>query len=153
MLNGWQTTGIVNLCSGGAFSPTSGRDNSFSGAPNNDTADQISAHAARPAGVGPLQQRFNTAAYTPNALGTFGTAGRNSLRGPAAWNVDFGLSKETRIVERMRAELRFWKSGSQPVEPEFPSGPERGRRARAPDSREIYVVKAQPNSTLEFSVR
>ncbi len=94
MLNGWQTTGIVNLCSGGAFSPTSGRDHSFSGAPNNDTADQISAHAARLAGVGPLQQRFNTAAYTPNALGTFGTAGRNSLRGPAAWNVDFGLSKE-----------------------------------------------------------
>src|SRR5207244_9587635 len=67
MLNGWQTTGIVNLCSGGAFSPSSERDHSFSGAPNNDTADQISAHAARLAGVGPLLQRFNTAAYTPNA--------------------------------------------------------------------------------------
>jgi len=87
------------------------------------------------------QQWFNTAADTPNALGTFGTAARNSLHGPAASNVDFGLSNETRIVERMRAELRFWKSGSQPVEPEFWGDPERGRRARAPDRRDNYVLK------------
>ncbi|MDW5264660.1 MULTISPECIES: hypothetical protein [Acidobacteriaceae] len=36
---------------------------------------------------------FNTAAYTTNAVGTFGNSGRNSLVGPGLENVDFGFTK------------------------------------------------------------
>ncbi len=60
---------------------TAGRDNSLTGVPNNDLADQVLASAARPSGVSSLSQWFNTAAYTYNAIGTFGSSGRNSLIG------------------------------------------------------------------------
>ena len=43
------------------------------------------------------------AAPTPNR---YGTAGRNTIRGPKLVNYDFSVFKSFRIVERMRAELR-----------------------------------------------
>ncbi|HEV2232764.1 MAG TPA: TonB-dependent receptor [Terriglobia bacterium] len=106
-LNGWETTSIITAQTGGPFTVSAGQDNSGSGSPNSDTADQINANIARPAGVTQLQEYFNTAAFVANPKGTFGNVGRNSLRGPGAWNVDFGLLKSTSITERLRAEFRF----------------------------------------------
>jgi Carboxypeptidase regulatory-like domain len=107
LINGWEATSILTVSSGSPFNLLSGRDNSLSGTPNNDSPDQILANAARPAGVGQLQQWFNTAAFVANATGQFGNVGRNSLTGPGAWNEDFGLIKTTPITERLRAEFRF----------------------------------------------
>ncbi|HEV2246721.1 MAG TPA: TonB-dependent receptor [Terriglobia bacterium] len=107
LLNGWETTSIITAHDGSPFTVSTGRDNSGSGMPNSDSADQISANIARPAGVTQLQEYFNTAAFVPNAKGEFGNVGRNSMRGPGAWNVNFGLLKSTSITERLRAEFRF----------------------------------------------
>lgn len=107
VLNGWETTSIITVESGFPFTVLTGTDNSGSGTPNSDTAEQISANTARPAGVASLAEWFNTAAFIPNAKGTFGNVGRNTLRGPGAWNEDFGLIKSTPISERLRAEFRF----------------------------------------------
>lgn len=54
-----------------------------------------------------LQEYFNTAAYVPNALGTFGDSGRNSLTGPGSWTWDLGLLKDIPITERVRTQFRF----------------------------------------------
>ena len=111
IFNGWQMTGIITARSGGPFSINSGKDNSLSGpttnSGTNDNADQISANSSRPSGVNQLLEWFNTAAYVQNQLGTFGTTGRNSLRGPGAWGVDMGVFKEFGITERLRSQFRF----------------------------------------------
>jgi hypothetical protein len=107
VLNGWRFTSIAAVRTGLPFSVLSGRDNSFSGTPFNDFADQLNSNTARPAGVSDLQQWFKTAAFVENALGTFGTAQRNSMRGPGFWNVDMGLMKDTRIREQLLLQFRF----------------------------------------------
>ncbi len=95
VLGGWQTNGIISLQSGRPFSVVSGRDNSQSGV-NQDRADLIGnpkldtgrSHQEL------IDRYFNTAAFAQNPTGTFGTSGRNTLRGPGFASVDFGLDKE-----------------------------------------------------------
>lgn len=106
LLNGWQINSIITVRSGNPFTVSTGQDRSFSGPPNSDTADQISADSARPSGANQLQEWFNTAAFVENAADQFGNVGRNSLFGPGAWNVDTGFVKITPITERVRAEFR-----------------------------------------------
>lgn len=50
---------------------------------------------------------FDRTSMTDNALGTLGNVGRGLFHGPAFWNDDFMLAKNTRITEGTRAELRF----------------------------------------------
>ena len=55
-----------------------------------------------------VEQWFDTTAFrrTADSTGTFGTAGRNILRGPGQFNVDFSLIKTTRFG-RVDSELRI----------------------------------------------
>ncbi len=55
-----------------------------------------------PDGIGYL----NPAAFIQPAQGTFGTMQRNSVYGPVFWNLDFALTKDTRITERLSLQLR-----------------------------------------------
>ena len=54
-----------------------------------------------------IYQYFNKAAFTSNAVGTFGSTGRNSFRGPAFVNFDSGLYKSFKVQERLTTTLRF----------------------------------------------
>lgn len=106
-IGGWETTGIVTLQSGFPFSILSGQDNSRSG-DNIDYADLVGnpyLSTSRPTAQ-LLQGYFNTAAFTQNPLGTFGTAPRNMLRGPGYADVDFGLMKNFSIKERAALQFR-----------------------------------------------
>jgi hypothetical protein len=104
---GWDVNGILVLQSGDPFTVVSGRDNSFSGV-NADRADLIGnpfldTGRAR----GDLVNRyFNTDAFAFNAIGTFGTAGRNILRGPGNINVDIGIFKNFSLFETHRVQFR-----------------------------------------------
>lgn len=108
ILNGWQLTGIVVWQSGFPFTVSSGRDNSFSGV-GSDRADYLGGKAQlsadRPHGEQILQW-FDTSLFAVNAIGTFGNAGRNILRGPKYFNTDFGLLKNFGITEQIRLRLR-----------------------------------------------
>jgi hypothetical protein len=86
---------------------SSGRDNSLTGVPNNDLADQLAPNSGRPSGANPLQEWFNAPVFVVNALGTFGNSGRNALYGPHFVNLDFGLVKRTRLTEKLGLEFRF----------------------------------------------
>jgi hypothetical protein len=46
-------------------------------------------------------------AFLPNALGTYGTLGRNSFRGPNEINLDLGIHKDFAITERLKTQFRF----------------------------------------------
>ena len=103
--NGWHANGIVKLASGLPITITSGVDNSISGT-GNDFADYVPGVSPnRPAGTSKIKAWFNPAAFTKNAVGTFGNVPRNSLRGPRYADVDFSLFKE--ILQEHRIHGQF----------------------------------------------
>ncbi len=107
LAKGWELNGIVKLTTGTPFSVTSGVDNSKSGV-NADLADRIGP-AITYNGTSRAQEVtkwFNTAAYTTNAVGTFGNSGRNSLVGPGLEDVDLGFTKALPSVSVIRPVFR-----------------------------------------------
>jgi hypothetical protein len=106
-VGGWQSSGIVTLQSGRPFSVLSGVDNSFSGIAS-DFADIVGdpyLDTSRSRGE-LINQYFNTAAFVPNAPGTFGNAPRSLLRGPGLATFDMSLIKSFPVKERMAIQFR-----------------------------------------------
>ncbi|MGA2643195.1 MAG: TonB-dependent receptor [Candidatus Sulfotelmatobacter sp.] len=111
VVNGWGLSGTVSWQTGFPFSIFSGTDNSLSGMLG-DRADLAVAsvqqavlgsgrsHAAE------VQEWFNTSAFVPNAIGTFGDTGKNVLRGPRFFDADLAAVKNAKITERLSMEFR-----------------------------------------------
>jgi hypothetical protein len=55
-----------------------------------------------------IDRWFNTACFqqVPDTTGTFGNTGRNTVRGPGAWNIDFSVIKNTKVGP-VSSELRL----------------------------------------------
>jgi hypothetical protein len=109
ILNGWSVNSIVHWQGGFPLNITSGRDNSFSGQ-NRDRADFLGGDAdlgnsGRPHGE-MVRQWFDTSKFRVNAEGTFGSVGRNVLRGPRLFNTNLSLMKDTRLTERIAVQFR-----------------------------------------------
>jgi hypothetical protein len=108
ILRGWALNSIWTWQSGFPMTISSGRDNSFTGV-GQDRADYLGGEADlgsdRPHGEMVLRY-FDTTRFAPNALGTFGNSGKNILRGPKFFNVDFGLVKVTNLSERTALHFR-----------------------------------------------
>jgi hypothetical protein len=108
VLAGWSLTGILALQSGGGFTVTSGVDNARTGT-GGQRADR-SGDPALPSDRAvseKILKFFDTSVYAPNALGTFGNSGRNSLRGPGSRNVDLGLHKSFATGGGTRVQVRI----------------------------------------------
>jgi hypothetical protein len=104
---GWALSGIWTWQSGLPFSVTSGVDNARTG-----TGGQLADVSGDP-GLGGSRSRaeqvnkwFDTSVFSPNAPGTFGNSGRNSLRGPRYATVDLGLQKTFPIAGSVQTQLR-----------------------------------------------
>jgi hypothetical protein len=107
IIGGWQTSGIWNWQAGFPLSVTSGVDNSgsFTG---NDLADVVSRPFLTSGSRGEkIRKWFSTEAFRANAPGTFGSSGRNILRGPGRFNIDFSAAKNFSIRENMRLQYRL----------------------------------------------
>jgi hypothetical protein len=104
LVNDWQINAIVSLQTGFPFTVLSGTDRSLSGI-GNDYADQV-GNPARPAGVNKIKEYFNTAAFVPATIGTFGNVGRNTLRGPGYADVDTSIFKNMFTGERVSAQFQ-----------------------------------------------
>ena len=105
VVNGWQINTMIIARSGFPFTCKSGVDNSMTDITNDD-CDQINPHSGRPAGANFMTEWFNTAAFAENAVGTFGTAGRNDMRRPGFYNADLSLFRHLRLTENWSAEVR-----------------------------------------------
>ncbi|HEX4029545.1 MAG TPA: carboxypeptidase regulatory-like domain-containing protein [Terracidiphilus sp.] len=106
LANGWQANGILVMQTGLPLTITSGVDNSHSGV-GNDYADYVAGVSTkRPAGVSKIQEWFNSAAFKPNAVGTFGDVPRNSLRGPGYDDVDLSLFKNIAGAHRIHGQFQ-----------------------------------------------
>ncbi len=107
-IGGWNMTSIAAWRSGFPFSVVSGQDNARTGQ-GSQRADltgvspslSYSGHGAMAA------QYLNKAAFTVNALGTYGILGRNVFRGPGSFSLDWGLHKDFPIWESARLQFRF----------------------------------------------
>ena len=98
LINGWQANIILNGSTGNPFTVLSGTDRSLSGV-GADFADRI-GNPARPANISGITEYFNTAAFQQAATGTFGNAGRNTLRAPGFLTLDASAAKTFRLTER-----------------------------------------------------
>jgi len=107
ILGGWQTQGIVRLASGFPLSVTSTnvcQCGSF-------VPQRVNFAPGREGDKGNIDNGtalawFDPTAYVVPALGTQGTAGRNTVRGPGTERVDFSLSKRFPI-DKARVEFRW----------------------------------------------
>lgn len=105
---GWALQGIVTVQSGFPFTVRCGCDNSRTGV-NLDTPDQVgnpTLDSGRSTAA-MLAQYFNTAAFVANGIGTFGTTGINTLRGPGSSNVDLAASKKFFMAYSDKHSLEF----------------------------------------------
>jgi hypothetical protein len=107
VLGGWQNNGILSAYSGFTFSPASGIDQSLTG--NGADRPDVAGDWRFPGGrtkAEQIQRWFNPAAFVLQREGTFGTAGRNILRGPSSFNLDWGLFKQIPVMEGHSLQFR-----------------------------------------------
>jgi hypothetical protein len=112
IVNGWEVSGTVDWQSGSPFSIFSGVDNSLSGMLG-DRADLAPGYTVQKAILGSgrshaaeVAEWFNTNAFVPNAIGTFGDTGKNILRGPRFFEADLAAVKNAKLSERLALEFR-----------------------------------------------
>jgi carboxypeptidase family protein len=103
-LGGWQVNGIVYWRTGLPLTITQVGQMTSTGIFNNRPDRIGDGQATEPT----VEKWFDTSAFqrTADNTGTFGNAGRNILRGPGQFNVDFSLIKSTRFG-RVESELRI----------------------------------------------
>jgi len=113
-VNGWQFSGITRFASGIPVTFANQGDNYLVQVQNNGV-NSTSIDMPNYDGSGYRLNRnprngksyFNTAAFTPNALGTQGNAKRRMFYGPGLDNCDMALHKITNLGEKRTLELRL----------------------------------------------
>jgi hypothetical protein len=107
LLSDWQIAPLIRYESGFPVTPLSGLDNSRTGVgldrPNMVPGVDPYIHTSHSSS---LFQWINPAAFTQNAVGTFGTAGHFSLRTPGYFDMDAALSRKFKIGEGFNLESR-----------------------------------------------
>ena len=107
ILNGWEISGIVTLQSGLPFTITSGTDTNLDG--NNNDRPMLIGNPYLDPNRGRDQTTamwFNTAAFGKPANGVDGNLARNLMDSPGSKNVDAGIFRNFKIVERMTLQAR-----------------------------------------------
>jgi hypothetical protein len=109
LLSDWQINGLIALDSGFPLSISAPFNASLTGN-GLDFADVVPGQAIHLSGSRSTNDQvnawFNTAAFTANAAGTFGNAGRNIVNSPGLVNFDFAVVKPIRITERVNLMFR-----------------------------------------------
>jgi hypothetical protein len=105
IIGNWQVNGIFSATSGTPF--TVGSSGTSVDAPGNtQTADQILPEVRILGGVGRGESYFDPNAFAPVTDVRFGTAGRNSLRGPGLVNLDASIFRDFPVTERLKLQFR-----------------------------------------------
>ena len=106
LLSNWNFAPLVRYQSGLPVNPVTGKDNSLTGV----LFDRPNVVAGAPmytgAAHGLKYQYLNPNLYTANALGTFGNAAHDSLRGPGYFDVDVAVSRAFNLRERLTLQVR-----------------------------------------------
>ena len=106
----WQVGLIYQVRSGSTLTPSTTGDTALTGLPQRpmivEGVDPYLSEGDR-FWVNPRElQWFNMAAFAQNPVGVWGNVPRGYLRGPGFWNVDLAFSRNLRVADGKRIELR-----------------------------------------------
>ncbi len=111
VVNHWEIAPLVHFQDGNPFTVLTGQDNSLTDTgndrPNLTSPDLAYTHKKIQSGPATNASYLSSDAFTPNELGTFGTLGRNSFRGPKFLQVDSALSRAFSLHEGLQLHLRI----------------------------------------------
>ncbi len=104
--SGWTTSAIVAVQTGFPFTPQLG----YNPTGNGDTRNPVRPDW-NPNFTGVLyprtpQQWFNAEAFLPPAAGTYGNVSRNALTGPGLSELDFSVTRNAHLTERLGLQFR-----------------------------------------------
>lgn len=109
-INHWELAPLLRITSGAPFNVTSGNDNSLTDIGN----DRPNLVSVTPYTKTKTQQVEGTnslfispAAFTQNAIGTYGNLGRNAFFGPRLFQLDATLSRTFPLHDRLAMVLRL----------------------------------------------
>jgi hypothetical protein len=105
LLKNWQLAPLIRRVSGIPINILTGADDSLSGVAL-DRPNLVEPGSVYNSDMGPKLQYLNPAAFSANALGTFGNVGRDAITGPAQFNFDLALSRMFTIRENWHLEAR-----------------------------------------------
>jgi len=111
---GWTTSVIYRYQTGQYLTVSSGIDRSLTGINTviqrpdlvNSSAVMAADAGSACAGRVPCMTWFNSAAFAQPAQGTYGNIGYQNVLAPAFWQFDMALSREFRVTENQRFEIR-----------------------------------------------
>jgi hypothetical protein len=106
ILGGWQLSTIISKSSGFPRTAYAGSDRSNTGG-GQDRPNTTGLDPNLPGNQQTIAQWFNTAAFVPQPLGTFGNAGRNTFTGPGISNVDASIIRNFRLMETKILQFRL----------------------------------------------
>ncbi len=107
--DGWQMSGITNFISGAPLGIGLGFVQSVdtTGSPTDGARVVVVDNPVIPKSERTFSRNFNTEAFRPPAVGTFGNAASSLIRGPGTNNWDISLFKNVPLVaERCRLQFR-----------------------------------------------
>jgi len=102
LLGGWKVNGNITVQSGQPFTPFTSQFDPYLGESFNRLNVVGDPHTNVPNG-----RAYNPAAFALPPLGTFGSSGRNIIRGDGFHTADLSLFRDIRIYEEMKLQLRF----------------------------------------------
>jgi len=108
VVGGWQTSATAIAQTGNPFTVTySGPDQSYLNKGGQWGGNWFPNLVGNPNPSNQtIQQWFNPAAYAVATPGTLGNSGRNTLRGPGLWDVNFSMAKTFSWRERLHLQVR-----------------------------------------------
>jgi hypothetical protein len=107
-VEGWQASLISSVHSGFLTTPTNGLDSAncgFNSCAAIERPDIVSGCDLY-TGFETVARWFNPACFVAPAAGVFGNAGRNIIKGPGFANFDISITKDTKITETTRVQIR-----------------------------------------------
>lgn len=111
VVNRWEIAPLVHVTSGAPFTVVTGVDNSLTDIgndrPNLTNRTVLYTHQKIRSGDSSNAQYINPAAFTPNAVGSFGNSGAYAYRGPKFLQVDSALSRIFPLHESLALSLRM----------------------------------------------
>jgi hypothetical protein len=157
LTQGWAISGITRLSTGLPVTLASFGDNALVYVQNNgvnsvsiDLPDCETGNLNLNANPRNRLEYFNTALFTPNALGTPGTCSRRSFYGPGINNFDMALHKTIKVRERASLEFRLESFNSFNHAQFYPNGSVDGNIDSPTFGR---VLKAAPPRICQIAIK
>lgn len=111
LINHWEISPLMRIMSGAPFTVTSGVDNSLiainNDRPNLTNPKVLYTHNKIVSNLKTNVPYISAAAFTQNAIGTFGDSGRNAYRGPKFFQLDAAVNRSFAVEKSLVLNVRL----------------------------------------------